>query len=137
MTQNMKRQNGFTLIELLLVLVIITVLASIVVPRFTGQAEKAKITKAKADISNIETSLKMFETENGRFPTSDEGLAALVQAPSNLPNWHAYLDKGVPVDPWGNQYVYKFPGSHGTDFDLYSLGPDGREGNDDIVNWQQ
>jgi general secretion pathway protein G len=133
-----RRQSGFTLIELLLVLVILTVLAAIVVPRLAGRAEQAKVTAARTQIVSIEDAIKTFEVDNGRYPTSDEGLSALATAPSNLANWHGpYLEKGIPVDPWGNAYVYRYPGTHNTTgFDLYSLGPDGREGNDDIVNWQ-
>jgi general secretion pathway protein G len=141
MRKNMKRrrQNAFTLIELLLVLVILTVLAAIVVPKFTGRAEQARLAAAKGDIRNMETALNAFEIDNGRFPSADEGLGALATQPSALTNWHGpYIEHGVPADPWGNAYVYKFPGTHNANgFDLYSTGPDGHEGNDDITNWQQ
>jgi general secretion pathway protein G len=128
--------RAFTLIELLLVMVILVVLAAIVLPRFTGRSQQAKITAAKTDLSNIKTALKMFEVDNGRFPTQDEGLTALVTAPASATNWQPYLDKGlVPVDPWGNPYVYHYPSTTNTgDFDLFSMGPDGREGNDDVTN---
>ncbi|HMB95045.1 MAG TPA: type II secretion system major pseudopilin GspG [Tepidisphaeraceae bacterium] len=134
-----RRQNGFTLIELLLVMVILTVLAAIVVPKFTGRAQQAKLDAAKTQLNYIEGALNTFEVDTGRFPTADEGLQALVVQPSNVTNWHAYLEHGaVPADPWGNAYVYHYPGTHNTNgFDLYSMGPDGREGNDDITNWQQ
>ena len=134
-----RRQSGFTLIELLLVMVILTVLAAIVVPKFTGRAELAKKDAAKGGISILETALNAFEIDNGRYPTTDEGLSALVTAPSNLQNWHGpYIEHGVPADPWGNAFVYRFPGTHNTSgFDLFSMGSDGREGNDDITNWQQ
>ncbi|HEY7087379.1 MAG TPA: type II secretion system major pseudopilin GspG [Tepidisphaeraceae bacterium] len=133
------RRNAFTLIELLLVMVILVVLAAIVAPRFTGRSQQAKITAAKTQINNLESAVKMFETENSRFPTEDEGLGALVTAPASATNWHGpYMEKGIPADPWGNAYIYHCPGQHNTDsFDLYSFGPDGREGgNDDITNWQ-
>jgi general secretion pathway protein G len=129
---------GFTLIELLLVLVILGVLAVVVVPRFTGRSEQARMTAARTDIASLEVALDAFEVDNGRFPTTEEGLAALVQQPSGLQNWQGpYIRRGVPKDPWGNPYIYRFPGQHNRNgFDLYSMGPDGREGGgDDIVNW--
>jgi len=130
--------NAFTLIELLLVMVILVVLAAVVVPKFTGRSEQARLTAAKTDISAIDGSLDAFEVDNGRYPSSEEGLGALITAPNGLAQWKGpYLKRNnVPVDPWGNAYVYKFPGQHNASgFDLYSMGPDGREGNDDIGNW--
>jgi len=134
-----KRNNSaFTLIELLLVMVILVVLASIVVPKFTGRSEQARLTAAKTDISAIDGALDAFEVDNGRYPSNEEGLGALIAPPSGLQNWHGpYLKRSnVPVDPWGNAYVYRFPGSHNANgYDLFSNGPDGHEGNDDITNW--
>lgn len=132
----LNRRRAFTLVELLLVLVILAVLAAVVVPKFTGRSEQARVTAAKTDIHQIETALDAFEVDTGRYPSSDEGLGALVESPSNVKNWHGYL-KRIPQDPWGNPYTYRYPGSHnGTGFDLYSFGPDGREGgSDDITNW--
>jgi general secretion pathway protein G len=133
-----KTHSGFTLIELLLVMVILVVLASIVVPKFTGRSEQARQTAARTDITTIDASLDAFEVDNGRYPSNEEGLAALITAPNGLQNWHGpYLKKtSVPVDPWGNAYVYRYPGTHNTNgADLSSMGPDGREGNDDITNW--
>lgn len=126
-------RRGFTLIELLLVLVILAILAAVVVPKFTGRTEQARISAAKADISSIKVALQAFETDTGRFPTTDEGLKALVEKPGDLQGWnHAYLDK-IPQDPWGVDYIYRQPGSNGKDFDLLSGGPDKHEGgNDDI-----
>ena len=133
----MKRRNAFTLIELLLVLVILAVLAAVVVPKFAGRSEQARITAAKTDISMIEGQLDIFEQDCGRYPSTEEGVRALVEAPPNLPKWHGpYIKRGVPNDPWGNSYVYRYPGQHNANsYDLYSTGPDGREGNDDIDNW--
>jgi general secretion pathway protein G len=131
------RASGFTLIELLLVLVILAVLAAVVVPKFTARSEQARVTAAKTDIANLETALDAFEVDNGRFPTNDEGLRALVEMPSNATSWKGpYIKRGVPNDPWGNTYIYRWPGQHNTtSYDLYSFGPDGREGTDDVVNW--
>jgi general secretion pathway protein G len=133
-----RRQTGFTLIELLLVMVIIAILAAIVIPKMTGRAEQARITAAKADISSIKTAINEFEIDNGRYPTSEEGLQALVTQPSDLAGdgktgqWHQTLDK-LPVDPWGHPYVYNCPGTNGKDFDLYSTGPSGVAGGTDNI----
>lgn len=132
------RRSAFTLIELLLVLVILAVLAAVVVPKFTNRSEQARTAAAKTDVAVIETALDAFEIDNGRFPSSEEGLGALLEQPTNATNWQGpYLKRGMPVDPWGNAYVYVYPGSHTTNgYDLYSYGPDGREGgDDDITNW--
>ncbi|MGQ9591518.1 MAG: type II secretion system major pseudopilin GspG [Planctomycetota bacterium] len=133
------RTTGFTLIELLLVLVILSVLAAVVAPKFTARSEQARLTAARTDIANLEVALDAFEIDVGRFPTSEEGLRALVQAPGSLRNWRGpYIKRGVPNDPWGNPYVYRYPGRHNVDgYDLSSLGPDGRESADDIDNWSQ
>jgi len=131
-------RGAFTLIELLLVLVILGVLAALVVPRFAKRSEQAKITAAGTDISTFATALKTFEIDCSRFPTTEEGLNALVQQPSNAPNWHKSLEKGVPKDPWGNAYQYACPGQHDNDYDIWSYGPDGQPGGgDDIDNWTQ
>lgn len=133
-------RGGFTLIELLLVLVIISALAAVVVPKFTRRSEQARITAARADISNLETALDAFEIDTGRLPTNDEELSALVEQPSDVKEWYGpYIKRGVPKDPWGNPYVYQYPGQHNTNgYDLYSFGPDGQEGGgDDIDNWSQ
>lgn len=126
---------AFTLIELLLVLVILAILAAVVVPKFTGRTEQARQGAAKADISSMKTALEAFETDNGRYPTGEEGLTALVEKPSgDLPGWkHSYLDK-VPPDPWGHPYIYRCPGTNGKDFDLLSCGPDGHEGGGDDID---
>jgi len=132
--------RAFTLIELLLVLVILATLAALVVPKFTKRSEQAKITGARTDIANIETSLDAFEIDCGRYPSTEEGLRALLELPAALAGWQGpYLKRGVPKDPWGNPYMYRCPGQHNTDgCDLYSFGPDGQEGGgNDIDNWSQ
>ncbi len=123
----------------MLVLLILAVLAAIVVPKFTGRTEQARITAAKTDISMLDGALDLFEQDTGHYPSSDEGLAALVTPPGNTQNWHGpYIKKGVPVDPWQHPYQYQYPGTHNVNGpDLWSFGPDGREGTDDITNWQQ
>jgi general secretion pathway protein G len=133
------RDAAFTLIELLLVLVILAVLAAVVVPKFANRGQQARDAAAKTDISSLETAIDAFEVDCGRFPSSEEGLSALVTAPSGVQNWRGpYIKRDIPKDPWGAPYVYKFPGTHNVNgYDLYSTGPDGREGNDDIANWTQ
>jgi general secretion pathway protein G len=139
---NRKKQEAFTLIELLLVLVILAALSAIVVPKFAGHSKEAKITAAKTDISNIEVALDTFEINTGRYPTTSEGLRALVVEPSNLREneWKGpYLKRGLPMDPWGNEYVYRYPGQYNEyGYDLYSFGPDLVQGtDDDIKNWTE
>ena len=138
MNRRHKRQ-GFTLIELLLVLVILASLAAIVVPKFSGRAEQGKITQATVQISGFENALEIFELDLGRYPTTAEGLDALVNKPSGLEKWkQPYLKRqDIPLDPWGNEYEYRCPGQKNQyGYDVYSKGPDGREGgDDDIDNW--
>jgi general secretion pathway protein G len=132
--------TAFTLIELLLVLVILATLAAIVVPKFTKRGEQAKITAASTDISSIQLAMDAFEIDCGRYPTSEEGLRAMVEQPSNANGWKGpYLSKGMPKDPWDNPYVYRYPGQHNVNgYDLHSYGPDGQDGGgDDIDNWTQ
>jgi general secretion pathway protein G len=132
-----KLKRAFTLVEMLLVVTIIGILAALVIPKLTGRTKQTQITAAKTDINaGIKTALDAFEVDNGFYPHS---LQDLLQQPSNAKNWHGpYLDK-LPVDPWGNPYIYSYPGKHNsTGYDLYSMGPDGKEGtDDDIGNWMQ
>ena len=131
--------KGFTLIELMLVVIIIGALVAMVMPRLAGRSEQAKVGAAQADISaNIATALKLYELDNGHYPTGEEGgLNALTVKPSAATNWNGpYIEK-KPLDPWGREYVYKSPGTHRTyDYDLYSLGRDGQESADDPKNWE-
>ena len=126
--------RGFTLIELLLVLVILAILAAVVVPKFTGRTEQARQSAAKSDIASLKLALNTFETDIGRFPTSEEGLMALVEKPGDLQGWKKpYIEK-LPKDPWGHDYIYRAPGSNNRDFDLFSMGPDGHEGGGDDID---
>lgn len=134
----LKSRNGFTLIEVLLVMVILTVLAAVVVPKFTNRSEQARITAAHTDIANLEVALDAYEVDNGKYPSTSVGLKALIENPSDLKNWKGpYLKRSVPNDPWGNQYVYTQPGEHNKyGYDLLSFGSDEKEGGgDDIDNW--
>jgi len=137
--------RGFTLIELLVVIVILGILAGLIVPRIMGRPEEARRMKARVQIESIETALKLYKLDNGYYPTTEQGLQALVELPAvgQLPRaWRGggYLEKGkVPKDPWDNEYVYLCPGIHG-DFDLVSYGADGEPGGEDkdqdINNWE-
>jgi len=125
---------------MLLVLVILGVLAAIVVPKFAGRSEQARITAAGTQIANFETALDAFEVDNGYYPKGGDGLQELVEQPSNAKNWRGpYLRHGIPLDPWENAYIYDYPGKHrDKGYDLMSMGPDGRVGgDDDIINWKE
>jgi len=133
--------SGFTLIELMLVMVILATMAAIVLPKFTGRAKQAKITAAKTQIAQFEVALDAFEIDIGRYPTTTEGLRALVEKPAtDSEGWlQPYIKRDVPKDPWESEYVYKYPGQYNQDgYDLYSMGPDRKlGGDDDITNWSE
>lgn len=137
-----RRQLGFTLIEIMVVVVIIGLLAAYVAPKVIGRIDTAAINRAKQDIRTIETSLNLYRLDNYRYPSTLDGLEALVTNPGEdvAPNWKAdgYLQQ-VPLDPWNVPYYYVYPGERGREFDVYTLGADGREGgedvNADIGNW--
>lgn len=137
------RQAGFTLIEIMVVVVILGILATIVVPKLLDRPEQARRTKAEVQIQNISQALGMYKLDNGFFPTTEQGLKALVEKPESgrIPNDYrdgGYLEK-VPQDPWGHPYVYLCPGTHG-DFDLISYGTDGEPGGEgpdaDVHSWE-
>lgn len=138
-TQESHQQRGFTLLEIMVVIVILGVLASLVVPSLMGNKEKADKQKATSDIVALENALDMYKLDNNRYPTTDQGLNALIEAPSLPPvatnyNTSGYI-KRLPVDPWGNDYLLVSPGEHGA-IDLISAGPDSEVGTaDDISNW--
>jgi general secretion pathway protein G len=130
---------GFTLLELLVVMVIIGLLAGYVGPKYFAQVGKSEIKVAKSQMVALEKALDQYRLDTGHYPTSDEGLAALNTKPANETKWDGpYLKKAVPPDPWGNPYIYKIPGEHGSEFDLYSYGKDGQPGGEgeaaDIFN---
>lgn len=121
-------EQGFTLLELLVVMVIIGLLVGYVGPRYFSQLGKSEIKTAKAQINALEKALDVYRLDNGHYPSTELGLNALVNRPSNEKNWNGpYLAKAVPPDPWGNAYVYKIPGEH-SEFDLFSYGKDGKPG---------
>jgi general secretion pathway protein G len=127
-----RRRGGFTLIELLLVMVIIAILATLLVPNVMGHLSKAKNTKAQADLSELKTAVTSFYMDNDKYPSK---LDDLVTNPGDLPKWTKLLDRNsIPLDPWGRPYVYRQPGSNGNDFDLFSTGASGQEGNKDNID---
>mgnify|MGYP001581258840 CR=1 FL=1 len=144
--QNRNRPNrrGFTLLEIMVVVFILGILAAIVAPRLIGRTEDAKITEAKVQVRNFETALKLFKLDSGFYPSTEQGLNALIASPSVGKQATGFKEGGyleqkkIPLDPWGLPYIYLSPGIHG-DFDLMSLGADGAEGgegkNADIRNW--
>jgi general secretion pathway protein G len=141
----LKNRKAFTLVELMLVVIIIGILVAMVVPRIAGRSEQARRAAAKADIeSNLAIALDLYELDNGNYPTTEQGLNALITAPTSAPvpdDWNGpYLKKRrIPLDPWGRPYKYVCPGVHNPeDYDLSSFGSDGVEGGgDDITNWEE
>ncbi len=144
MKQLIKSQRGFTLIEIMVVIVILALLAALVGPKIIGRSDDAKLTDAKLQIRNLETSLKLYKLDSGFYPSTDQGLQALLTKPTTgqIPKNYrqeGYLEsKSLPKDPWGNEFVYLSPGEHG-DYDLCSLGADGVKGGEgkgaDICSW--
>jgi general secretion pathway protein G len=140
----LKNRGGFTLIEIMVVIVILAMLAALVGPRLMGRTDDAKVTDARVQIKNIETALKLYKLDNGSYPSTEQGLDALVTKPTVgiIPKSYkdgGYLEsKKMPKDPWGNDYLYVSPGEHG-DYDLFSYGADGAKGGDgknaDITSW--
>ena len=138
---NRPARTGFTLVEVMVVVVILGILAVLIVPRVLGRTDEARIAAAKHDITALMQSLKLYHLDNGRYPTSEQGLQALVTRPQGAPvpsNWKPYLDK-LPRDPWGNPYQYLNPGVHG-EIDVFSFGADGQPGGSgvdaEIGSWQ-
>lgn len=146
MARDKLNDRGFTLIELMVVIVILGILAGLIIPRIMGRPEEARRIKARIQMESIETALKLYKLDSGSYPTTEQGLQSLVEAPSvgELPKaWRegGYLEKGkLPKDPWGNDYVYLCPGLQG-EFDLSSYGADGEPGgegkNKDINSWEE
>ncbi len=140
MSSRSSQLRGFTLLELLVVMVIIGLLAGFVAPRYFAQVGKSQVKAARAQIDALEKALDQYRIDMGRYPTTEEGMDALVVAPINEPNWGGpYLKKAIPMDPWGHPYGYASPGTHNNDVDLFSYGKDGRPGgtgeNADLTNW--
>ena len=136
-------QRGFTLLEVMVVVVILGILAALVVPKILSRPDEARAIAAKQDIASLMQALKLYRLDNQRYPTTEQGLQALVARPASAPlapGWKAggYVER-LPKDPWGNPYQYVSPGTHGGEYDLYSLGADSQEGgekaNADIGNW--
>jgi len=136
------RHSGFTLIEIMVVVVILAVLGALVVPNILGKVDTARVTAAKTDINSIKQALDLYRLDNFKYPTTEQGLQALVKQPSDptITNYppHGYLP-ALPKDPWGNPYIYVSPGSEGREYEVTSLGRDGKPGGEgpdaDIISW--
>jgi general secretion pathway protein G len=143
MRRRLRSRSGFTLVEVLVVMIILAILAAVVVPRVIGRTEDARRARAIADIEGLGTALDLFKADNGDYPTTEQGLQALREAPSGLRNWNGpYLKKPLGTDPWGSDYVYTSPGENNPDsYDLASMGADGQPGgadkDADVTNWEE
>lgn len=136
------KQAGFSLIEIMVVVVILGILAAVVIPNFMSKPDEARKVKAKQDVLAIQNALDLYRLDNGFYPSTDQGLQALVSKPSSSPSprhWHQYL-KSLPMDPWERPYLYLNPGQHG-EVDIFTYGPDGQPGgegnNAEIGNWDE
>ena len=129
--------RGFTLIEIMVVVVIIGLLAAVIVPQVVSKVDEARVAKAKEDIQSLETALTEYRLDNSTYPTTEEGLKALVKQPNDpsVTHWHGPYVQRLSQDPWGRPYQYVYPGTHGLPYDLYTLGPDGQLGDKSIGNW--
>ena len=141
MNRRRRGQAGVTLIEMLVVVTIIALFAAVVGPRLLGRADEAKKVAARQQISQFQNAIGMYKLDTGTFPTTEQSLRALREKPGNINQWNGpYLQTDLPTDPWGNQFVYKYPGDHGDEPDIISYGADGQPGgtgmNDDIVSWK-
>jgi general secretion pathway protein G len=136
-----RSQAGVTLIEMMVVVTIIALFVALVAPKLFRQADKAKVTAARAQMNNFMTALGAYKLDTSTFPTTEQGLAALRVKPENMPLWNGpYLPQDVPTDPWGRAYVYKYPGDNGDEPEIISLGADGQPGGEnidaDILSWK-
>jgi general secretion pathway protein G len=139
-----RRQGGFTLVEIMVVVVIIGILGALVVPKLLGRTGEARVTAAKTDIAAISQALQLYKLDNQRYPTTEQGLVALVQKPTSGPAANGWKEGGylpkLPKDPWGNPYQYLNPSLHGSEFDVFSLGADGQPGgageDADVGSWE-
>jgi general secretion pathway protein G len=138
--QQINKQHGFSLIEIMVVVVILGILAALVVPKIISRPDEARVVKAKQDVLSIQNALDLYKLDNGIYPSTDQGLLALVKKPSTNPeplHWQIYL-KTLPKDPWGRDYLYLNPGQH-SEVDVFTFGADGQAGgtdiNTDIGNW--
>src|SRR4051812_23169791 len=143
-TLRQRAQRGFTLVEIMVVVVIIGILGALVVPKLLGRTGEARVTAAKTDIAAISQALQLYKLDNQRYPTTEQGLQALVQKPTSGPAANGWKEGGylpkLPKDPWGNPYQYLNPSLHGSEFDVFSLGADGQPGgageDADVGSWE-
>jgi general secretion pathway protein G len=139
-----RRQRGFTLVEIMVVVVIIGILGALVVPKLLGRTGESRVTAARVDISTLMSALKLYKLDNQRYPSTDQGLQALIQKPTSGPAANGWKEGGylerLPKDPWGNPYQYLSPGIHGNDVEIMSLGADGQPGGTgedaDVGSWE-